>query len=138
MEERELCSLMEGDLDDSKYLLTKYPNRMKYVQYESLARDVINQTHELFKFINRTPTTEVLEYIKSITSQPDVEEDQYLTRRSNSSSVVDRWRITANFESVRLIDSICENVYKRLGYRTADSDAMLKDTRIPLTLPPIS
>ncbi|XP_041373758.1 carbohydrate sulfotransferase 5-like [Gigantopelta aegis] len=138
IEESELCALMLSDMVDSVRLQALYPNRVKYIQYETLAKHTINQTHDLYKFLNRSPTADILTYVRSITSQTNVKvrkAHRFLTRRSNSSSVVDRWRVSANYQRVKVIDDICKHVYSRLGYRAIDNETMLRDVKIPLTIP---
>ncbi|XP_041371539.1 carbohydrate sulfotransferase 1-like [Gigantopelta aegis] len=118
----ELCRYMKADLEDSDILRKLFPNRVKVVRYETVAKDPVNEARQLYEYAGITPSFEDLAHIYcEAFSEKDLRED-YETTRRNASLVAYEWYNHVRRSDVRIVDNLCRHFYQKAGYLSIDSE----------------
>ena len=122
-----LCNKITEDLTVSQTISKQFVDRIFTLRYEDLAEDAISFTRKLYAFLGLQCNKKVEDYVTSITRSSFETSCVVCTRRKNSTATASEWRTIINYESVVVIDKMCKNVYKRLGYLPIPRKVLLKD-----------
>ncbi|CAG5122404.1 unnamed protein product, partial [Candidula unifasciata] len=126
------CAILDDDLKEIVRLANLYPGRVKGIRYENGATDPFTYTKDIYKFLGLGYDDQVASFIENITTAsadaPDVE-GAYSVIRQNSTQAMNKWRNKSDFESIRIIDSICGFMYSKLGYKFVESHSDLRSSR---------
>ncbi|KAK6183091.1 hypothetical protein SNE40_010637 [Patella caerulea] len=132
---KEICSLMENDIQIMEDLHDLYPDRVKLIRYESLATNPLGGATDIYKFLKLDLTKNAINVIKLQTASNITSCNVSCTLRRNSKNVPYQWRVNANFTYIQNIDRSCGNVYAKMCYVPVKNSNHLKDLSISLIKP---
>lgn len=115
---KDTCRRMINDIKVSSELKQKYPDRIRLLMYETLAKRPVETSGRIFHFLNINFTTSIMLSIRSLTSGTPGKKDRcvWCAKRGNSRLIAYRWRTKTNLLHLEYIDQICADVYKKVGY----------------------
>jgi len=122
------CERVYKDVLKVKEFNNLYPGRVKTVFYEDVAGNPIVLSREIYQFLGIKFTSIAEERIRNMTLSGIEKACGILcTHRANSSAQVNAWRrdITMNF--VKAVDSSCQPLYSKLGYKQVHTETELRD-----------
>uniref|UniRef100_A0A224YRV1 Protein containing Sulfotransfer 1 domain n=1 Tax=Rhipicephalus zambeziensis TaxID=60191 RepID=A0A224YRV1_9ACAR len=113
-----LCGQVRSDLDAFGELGRHLPsNRIYQMRFEDLAADPLNETRRLFTTLGLDFAPSVSDYVGNHTTATGAKtKDEFSTWR-NAKEVADRWRRRLPLGTIRAIETTCNDVILRLGYR---------------------
>ncbi|XP_072013679.1 carbohydrate sulfotransferase 1-like [Amphiura filiformis] len=118
------CARLERNtniwLDTPMWLQNKY----MLIRYEDLAMEPLLYAEKIYNFLNIQLPNSVRDWINGHT-QSNYGDEWSHTR--NSSQVATRWRNELSLSSVLDIQSRCQLVMNRLGYKTVTTEEMLRN-----------
>ncbi|KAK6183092.1 hypothetical protein SNE40_010638 [Patella caerulea] len=129
---KEICSLMENDIQVMEDLHNLYPDRVKLLRYESIAFDPLGGTTDIYKFLELNLTKNVTNFVKNHTQSNATSCSVGCTVRKNSKSVPYKWRVHAHFKYMQNIDRSCGNVYAKMCYVPVGNINQLKNKSFSL------
>ncbi|XP_050404403.1 carbohydrate sulfotransferase 1 isoform X2 [Patella vulgata] len=132
---KEICTLMEKDIQVMEALHDLYPDRVKLMRYESIAFNPLGGATDIYKFLELNLTKNVTNIIKKHTKSNETSCSIGCTVRKNSKSVPYKWRVGANFKYMQKIDRSCGNVYTKMCYVPVDNIKQLKNASFSLIKP---
>ncbi|XP_050404406.1 carbohydrate sulfotransferase 1 [Patella vulgata] len=132
---KEFCTLMEKDIQVMEDLHDLYPDRVKFIRYESLATNPLGDARDIYNFLKLDLTKNAINVIKLQTASNRTSCDVGCTLRRNSKNVPYQWRIRANFTYIQNIDRVCGNLYAKMCYVPVKSSNHLKNMSISLIKP---
>lgn len=125
---KKTCKDVLKDIKIREQLEKKYPGRIKVVFYEDLAKEPLRVTKEMYAFAGLRFTAEVEKYVKSITSGEINTSCLLCIYKSDSVYESQKWRKGIDYYTAILIDSLCGEVYEKLGYLPLKTEKQLRDT----------
>ncbi|XP_061177766.1 carbohydrate sulfotransferase 4-like [Saccostrea echinata] len=129
-----LCERIQTDVEYSKVLQRRFPNRIITVLYEELAENPIDMSNKLYRNLNLEFSDSFDEWIFNHTSAGNPNDSFYGTIRSNSTLTSQSWRKRLKLRDVRLIEDECKDVLNLLGFRKVNDEEDLKNTDKSLRL----
>ena len=115
------CQIFREDLAEIVKLIDRYPQRVKIVCYESLAKRPLEMSEELYRFLGLEYTSAVKTFVFNKTMAGKNANSAYGTSRSNSSKAAYSWRKILTFSAAQTIDRNCRDIYEMLGYVPVNS-----------------
>ena len=112
------CSRMLHDIEAGRILMDRYPNRVKIIQYEDFS-DTIELAKYLYDFLG-------MEFSEKYRLHANTSDSTSFTRKTDGYHYFS-YRDSLSWETVRTIDSVCGEVYKKLGYTTFNTKRHLRD-----------
>lgn len=113
-----LCSQMRSDLDAFGELGRHLPsNRTYQIRFEDLAADPLNETRRLFTRLGLEFSPSVSEYVGNHTTATGAKTKDAFSTWRNAKEVADRWRYRLPRGTIRTIQTTCNDVLLRLGYK---------------------
>ncbi|XP_066983955.1 carbohydrate sulfotransferase 5-like [Macrobrachium rosenbergii] len=128
-----VCHHLRLDLQDSRQLERRYPDRFKFVQYEQLSLDTGKHVREIWDFLRFDMTEEVTRKLQKLTSN-DGPTGAFDTVRDTAAHTFS-WRLKMAFSKVAPIQKACGDVIRQLGLRSFSGAAELRNLSIPALLP---
>ncbi|XP_021362401.1 carbohydrate sulfotransferase 1-like isoform X2 [Mizuhopecten yessoensis] len=115
---KETCDRMMVDTNMMSELKQKYPDRIRLLLYETLARRPVETSGRIFEYLNINFTNSIMLSIRSLTSGAPGKRDRciWCSKRGNSRKIAYNWRIKTNVLHLDYIDQTCASVYKKVGY----------------------
>ncbi|KAK8761540.1 hypothetical protein V5799_027193 [Amblyomma americanum] len=112
-----LCSQMRSDLDAFEVLTgRKRPYPLHRLRFEDLAADPVNETSRLFGLLDIEFAPSTTEYLKAHTTSDDWDLWNPHSTWRNTSQVADRWKRKLRQDDIKVIERVCADVLRRLGY----------------------
>ena len=103
------------------------------VRHEDFAMEPIRTTRDIYDFIGKPPTPELLDWVETATNGVKVAASQispYSTER-DAKEVLTAWRTWYTFEEVSVIQEVCKESLALLGYSKFTSEAQLANLTLP-------
>lgn len=125
---RALCTRMYDDVQYDWFLNEAYHNRLKLVFYEALATRPSEGAKYIYTFLDMVLTRSVAAWVYDSTHSKT---GTGSVLRANSTEVANSWRTHIPFSTITMIDYICKDVYKQLGFVCMNSTSELSSTNVP-------
>ncbi|XP_060598112.1 carbohydrate sulfotransferase 1-like isoform X2 [Ruditapes philippinarum] len=122
----ELCSRMYEDVKFSWYMQRKFNDRISAVSYEAFVESPYSGTSFLYDFLNMLYTDKVWYRVYHSTHEKEEVGWSY-----NSTRVAYSWRTHLEFQTVKIIDHSCHDMYRVYGYDEMTSAAELQNQSVP-------
>ncbi|XP_069122199.1 carbohydrate sulfotransferase 1-like [Argopecten irradians] len=131
---RMFCSTVLRDVIDREDLQRRFPNRIMSVFYEDIAEHPIRSSKELYSFLGMNYTSESEKEILHMTSSGSSQKNcgMLCIFRPNSSKEAYEWRHEISINFVKMVDKVCVDLYKKLGYNTIPNKKILHDLQYSL------
>lgn len=110
-----LCERMYNDTMYNTLLEKKYENRITLVIYEALAERPVEGMEFIYGFLNIKITTDVITWVYNSTHAQN-KTGYFGTMRSDATESAYYWKTKLTLSKIRIIDQICHDVYKLLGF----------------------
>lgn len=110
---------MEANLDFYNDVMKKSPrlaHRYKLVRFEDIAMAPVDYVEDIYEFIGHSPTTHVLDWVNSSTTNQNPRHEAFGTQR-DSKQVVSKWRSELAFRLVQIVQDNCSSVMRKLNYQ---------------------
>lgn len=130
---KKLCTRMSKDALVTKMLIQTGNENVKFIRYEDLANDPVNNLKDLYEFIKEPLTNNILKFVIENTSSNLKDNCMYCTRRGNSSLTAGKWRERVGMPFIRLVNRYCKDVYRTYGYKYMDSLNEIRDPNVSVT-----
>lgn len=114
---KSLCTLIRKNVQYSKTLQKRFPNRITTVLYEDIAKNPMDLSNKLYRNLDLEYSDNFKEWIFNHTSAGSPNNSYYGTVRSNSSKTSQSWRKRLSFKDVKIIEDECGDVIDLLGFR---------------------
>jgi len=131
------CNRVYKDVAMVEEYNNKYPNKIKTVFYEDIAKDPIGEFKSIYDFIGMKFTNVVENKIRSMTSSGVDHENcgALCTHKSNSSDQAHAWRKNIQMEIVKTVDNSCQPLYSKLRYKKVANEEELRNIDHKLRIP---
>ncbi|XP_069142039.1 carbohydrate sulfotransferase 6-like isoform X2 [Argopecten irradians] len=130
---KDLCVLLNKEIEVVLELRDTYPERLKVLIYERLAFDPVEFARRLFAFMDLSFTTELKLVVKSLTMTKGENSACYwCAKRTDSYLTANKWRQRVLFKHTKKVDTVCSAVYKHFGYRVLPDESILRNLSYPL------
>ena len=129
------CAGLETDIGAFKRLSKRFPSKLKAMRYEDVVIKPHQYAKDIYSFLGLEFTEEVQQLVTSlVTSDLPRGHPEWFIHRSNSASVVDKWRRLVDYQTVSGIDRVCSRLYPTLGYILLNQKDLMFD-KLSLTHP---
>ena len=108
------CKRMRYDIESAIYLVDKYPDRVRVVQYEDYIENTVDKMRSLYQFLGMKFSKEYDIFVKQ-TSE--------MTGNTKHSIIASPYRPSLSWDIVKLVDTHCKDVIQALGLNTYPSKA---------------
>ena len=115
------CSRMLHDIEAGKRLMRQFPNRVKIIHYEDF-NDTIELAKHLYDFLG-------MEFTEKYRNFANTSDTRSATRRTDGYHKFS-YRDTLSWETVQIIDSVCNNLYKESGYKVFPTEKDLRNSNV--------
>ncbi|XP_033744706.1 carbohydrate sulfotransferase 5-like [Pecten maximus] len=133
-EVNELCKRITKNLEMAAHINEKYMY-IKEIVYELLAEHPIAISEDIYIFAGLEFSPAVMKRVYRITHYPPLARDcDWCTKKSNSTKTSLMWRTQIEVEHAFVIDTQCDDLYKRIGYLPVQDLQQLRNLNIPLRL----
>ncbi|XP_050407523.2 carbohydrate sulfotransferase 1 [Patella vulgata] len=126
------CKNVTEDLE----IAQTYPDRVKIIRYEDLCDNPFLLSKKLYDYIGMEFTSEIKEYIHSITSAGKEVNCPLCTSRADSKMASKKWRKQITIKDALTIDNVCSNVFDKLGYKPVNSLNELRNLNVSFVAKP--
>ncbi|KAL5013650.1 hypothetical protein ScPMuIL_007920 [Solemya velum] len=126
------CQRVIKDIETFEIFKKKFPNRLFRIRYEDLSRYPINISRLMYNFAGIQYTDEVRQYVYSRMIQPN--DPSVPGWKGTSTDRMEKWRKIIAWWAVKTIDTNCQKVYDKVGYRRARDKETLEDLTISMTI----
>lgn len=129
-----LCSDMDDDLTTALQFHKDFPGKLYVLRYEDMSLNPNNKTRELLDFLGLDFDPKMQEFLTSHTTKNF---DQPWSTTRESKTRVTHWVSKLPAEKLQAVQSACDAVMKRLGYKsiTSTKDINVDNILEPLVLP---
>ena len=124
-----MCERMMIDLKAGRNLQEKYPDRMKFIQYEDLGSILKDKVHVLNEFVG-------MKY--------EIKQGVMIRKFFDSNRHSDKkgfhpysYRNILSWEIVKVVDSVCAELLEQLGYTVYNSETHLRNLLQPAAVDPL-
>ncbi|XP_005110986.1 carbohydrate sulfotransferase 1 isoform X2 [Aplysia californica] len=133
------CQALTEDIDHFRRLREKYPTRVKAIRYEDGAMNPQRYAKEIYSFVGLEFSSEAQRLVGTLTSSNNAKKgrEQYSVFRKEPELAMRKWRFSAGYKSVSVVDSKCSHLYPVLGYRNVTSQKDL-ESNVTVVLKPDS
>lgn len=114
---KSLCALIRKNVQYSKTLQSRFPNRILTVLYEDIAQNPVGLSNKFYSELHLKYSDNFEEWIFNHTSAGIPDNAYYETVRSNSSETSQSWRKRLSFKDVKVIEEECGDIIDLLGFR---------------------
>ena len=125
------CGMVNDDAENIRLLSESYPDRIKTIRYETIARDAVSAAKRMYEFLQLSFTPAIEGYIRHITSAKK-DGHNFSTLRKDSWQAANKWRNLVTYKNVRAVDSACEEVYDAVGFVKVPRETYLRDINTSL------
>ncbi|XP_042571157.1 carbohydrate sulfotransferase 1-like [Cyprinus carpio] len=107
--------------------------RYMLVRYEDLARNPLQKTKEVYKFLGLSLEKSVVDWIHNNTrgNNDESAKHKYGTLR-NSAANAESWRLKLSHDIVDYTQTVCKHILDELGYKAVNSPEELKNMSLSL------
>ena len=119
-------------LTTSKNLHAKYSSRVTILKYEELASDPLTISKGLFKFLNLTMVTQVMDFIKTHTNS-DNSRDPFSTIRE-SRTRIDRWKSVLKSNEILSLQKKCRKSLAMMNYQLVKGRSAGRKNKMDLAI----
>ena len=116
-----MCSRMLHDIKAGTRLMRQFPNRVKIIHYEDF-----NDTTELAKYLYDFLGMEFSDKYRQLANTSDI---RSATRKTDGYHQLS-YRDTLSWETVQIIDSVCEDLYNESGYKPFATEQDLRNNNV--------
>ena len=128
----QFCSMVNEDTETIRSLSDSYPDRVRTVRYETIARDAVSTATRIYEFFHLSFTPAIERYIRHITAAKK-DGHNFSTIRKDSWLAANKWRKVVDYKTVRSVDSQCQDVYEAVGYVKIPREPYLRDVNTSLS-----
>ena len=125
------CGMVNEDAENIRLLSESYPDRIKTIRYETIARDAVSAAKRMYEFLQLSFTPAIEGYIRHITAAKK-DGHNFSTLRKDSWLAANKWRNLVTYKNVRSVDSACEDVYDAVGFVKVPRESYLRDINTSL------
>ncbi|XP_025089634.1 carbohydrate sulfotransferase 3-like isoform X1 [Pomacea canaliculata] len=125
------CGMVNDDAENIRLLSESYPDRIRTIRYETIARDAVAAARRMYDFLELSFTPKIEGYIRKITSAKK-DGHNFSTSRKDSWAAANKWRTLSSYKNVRAVDSACEDVYDAVGFVKVPRESYLRDINTSL------
>lgn len=118
----DLCQRMTYDLKASADIKRKYPDRFSLVLFEDLQDNLDQKAYMLYNYLG-IDTSNLEEKLGSMSAILGIEH----TVNNTSGDFSGWWRHQLSFMSIDIVQSVCKDVFNRLGYRIFNTPDEVSD-----------
>ncbi|KAK7091138.1 carbohydrate sulfotransferase 4-like isoform X2 [Littorina saxatilis] len=125
------CKMVSDDAENIRWLSESYPDRIKTIRYETIARDAVSAAKKMYQFLELSFTPKIEGYIRHITAAKK-DGHNFSTLRKDSWLAANKWRTIVTYKNVRAVDTACEDVYDAVGFVKVPRETYLRDLNTSL------
>jgi len=125
------CTMVNDDAENIRLLSESYPDRIRTVRYETIARDAVATARRMYEFLELSFTPKIEGYIQHITAAKK-DGHNFSTLRKDSWVAANKWRGLVDYKNVRSVDSECGDVYDAVGFVKVPRESYLRDINTSL------
>ncbi|KAK3087681.1 hypothetical protein FSP39_009111 [Pinctada imbricata] len=131
----EFCNKVSYDTRIFKLLKRVYPTDVFTVYHNSFESNPLLFSRKLFTALNLPLNPTVEKRLEELTSKKiDCTRNHYVcTSKYNTADAVSEWRREIEFSFVKVVDSLCRNVYRAHGFLPFESPVTAKKFNISIT-----
>ncbi|CAC5363960.1 unnamed protein product [Mytilus coruscus] len=125
-----VCGKMDTDSRIMLELANRYPKNIIFVSAERIAKDPIGVSQRLFYFLGLTFSRTLENRIINLSYRGSRYNSQKKTRvlSENKGFVKSmKWRTLLSMKDKKIIDNLCQSVYRRLGYHEMSSEESFRN-----------
>ncbi|KAK7089270.1 hypothetical protein V1264_024795 [Littorina saxatilis] len=128
---KKLCDRVLNDLKEGEKLKTLHKGRVLTVRYEDIATEPLKFAQKLLHFAGLNMDKTLRQYVWNITSAGLPDNCVICTTRNDSKKTALNWRTKMDFQTTKIVDSSCQEVYRRMGYLPLAKREELLNLTIP-------
>ncbi|XP_076456855.1 carbohydrate sulfotransferase 4-like [Babylonia areolata] len=128
---KSFCSMVSDDAEQIRHLSQSYPDRIKTIRYETIARDAVSAARRMYRFLELSFTPTIEGYIRHITAAKK-DGHNFSTLRKDSWLAANKWRTIVTLDNVKAVDAACEDVYEHVGFLKVNNESHLRDVKSSL------
>ncbi|XP_021353773.1 carbohydrate sulfotransferase 4-like [Mizuhopecten yessoensis] len=122
-----LCNRMSHDIDEGQLIGSYFPGRFYSLRYECLARNPETVLKKLYSDMSLEYDSETEKWMQLYMKSQNRGQNGYQVFKSNSSSRSTNWRLRIPYIDTLNIDSLCKDVYTKIGARSFNSAMELEN-----------
>ena len=111
-----LCRKMSDDLRKFDVLQKRYPNSLKQVVYENIARSPFQHYEDMYIFAGLNRTRSMVKWLKGRVSSERNNSD-FGTKRQNATETSLKWKTTIDRTALKIATNLCKDTLSRMGYQ---------------------
>jgi hypothetical protein len=108
-EARLYCSTVMRDIHNRKILQEKYPNKIIEVIYDQFVLDLVNNTKELYKFIDIPFPQSLQEWL--------IKSSHGIQNNKNATFIASKWQSKLTFKDAYAISEHCRDLFQTVSYQ---------------------
>ncbi|KAL8575031.1 hypothetical protein ACOMHN_063563 [Nucella lapillus] len=128
---KSFCKMVSDDAATIRHLSQSYPDRIKTIRYETIAKDAVPAARKMYKFLQLDFTPTIEGYIRHITAAKK-DGHNFSTLRKDSWMAANKWRTIVTLDNVKAVDDMCEDVYDNVGFLKVANETHLRDVKSSL------
>ncbi|XP_066990517.1 carbohydrate sulfotransferase 4-like [Macrobrachium rosenbergii] len=125
-----VCSLLEEDIKQAEKLAQSFPEQFKFMQYEKISQNPEGSLRNIMSFLNMSTSESQLRLLSPASTDPD---SLYSTRKDPRAQS-GRWRTSAFYPTISIIQKSCANPIAMMGLQMFGSEEELRNLSIPLLI----
>ena len=124
------CAALRDDISALARLSRQFPSRLLALRYEDGALDPLAYARRIYRFIGLDLTEDIENYVSFLTSTAPADGNtDFSIFRKNPLEASQKWRHSASFEGVSVVDSFCGDLYQEVGYQQMMTEEELKSNK---------
>ncbi|XP_021338942.1 carbohydrate sulfotransferase 5-like isoform X2 [Mizuhopecten yessoensis] len=131
----DFCKLVYEDVLQKELLEKKYPDRIRTVFYEDVARNPITYAKSLYAYLGMQFTANIEKTIHGFTLAGRSGSKTcgiLCTQMANSTEEASNWRNQISMTLVKIVDTACFDLYNKIGYKSIPNVTLLRDRSFEL------
>nr|XP_060644155.1 carbohydrate sulfotransferase 4 [Anolis sagrei ordinatus] len=129
---REVCHSQVEIFETQRILPSTLQGRYHLVRYEDIARDPLAKAAELYAFVGLDFPPTLQEWVHNITHGPGLGRAAFDTTARDAEDVAQAWRSGLPYAQVAMLQDICQDAMRLMGYQQVASEEEQQDMGLSL------
>lgn len=124
------CSRLLQNIEVSKSISKKFPNRILTVRYEDIAESPVIAAKQLYRFLDLEMNPSIEHQLWNMTYAGKQQDCSLCTSKANSTETAYMWRKAIDTDVVYFVQKTCFQIFNIMGYRLFESENDVRNVHI--------